>query len=234
MFIECIRLGDLHALRHEMKHGVDIAQRDKNGKSPLYWAVHGDNLAIVKELCTPDTINLTDRYNCTPLFYAVCNSKTEIVKVLLAQEGVDVNAPSIGGDTPLSIALRRDSLEIVKALLDAPGIDVSTEKYPEIAFKSGKVAYVNAVHAARCKELKRQRMTDEEVSVNGMFGKLLNAHEVVSATTRVKTRSIDVVATAMASFTARLKNSKTCCSMTIERSSAGHFIVEFHMQERSE
>lgn len=56
----------------------------------------------------------------SPLEDAVKKNHTEIVKLLLAAPGIDVNAGN-----PLSVAVRNQNAEIVKLLLAAPGIKVN-------------------------------------------------------------------------------------------------------------
>ena len=95
----------------------------------------------------------------TPLIYAVTKLKTEIVRVLLDQKGIDVNRKNFRDETALIIASRLESLrpggvyirdmgytlrmemisrqeEIVRMLLDRPTIDVNkTDLYAKAAIR---------------------------------------------------------------------------------------------------
>ena len=68
--------------------------------------------------------------NCGPLIKAVKNNHIEIVRLLLATPGIDVNHKCQDGDfeyTPLMQAVADSRTEIVKLLLAAPGIDVDKQ-----------------------------------------------------------------------------------------------------------
>jgi ankyrin repeat protein len=52
----------------------------------------------------------------------------DIVKVLLATEGIDVNVKEKDGQTPLHMVVRNGYLDIVKALLATEGVDVNAEE----------------------------------------------------------------------------------------------------------
>lgn len=51
--------------------------------------------------------------------------KMEVLKLLLDQEGVDVNAMGVGGDTALSLAVHRGYMDAVQVLLERKDIDVN-------------------------------------------------------------------------------------------------------------
>ena len=61
--------------------------------------------------------NILGIENISPLYYAVNEGDTEIIKLLL-DKGADANFnPPIGGGTPLMVAAQRDETEIVRLLL---------------------------------------------------------------------------------------------------------------------
>ena len=60
-----------------------------------------------------------------PLHAAAEIGHLEVVKHLLAQEGIDVNAARDNGFTPLSVAAYRGYLEVLKRLLAQEGIEVN-------------------------------------------------------------------------------------------------------------
>ena len=63
---------------------------------------------------------------CHPLFVACQNGHTEMVGLLLACDGVDVNkAATDDGSTPLSRACQNGHTEVVGLLLACDGVDVN-------------------------------------------------------------------------------------------------------------
>ncbi|MBR2145314.1 MAG: ankyrin repeat domain-containing protein, partial [Akkermansia sp.] len=61
----------------------------------------------------------------TPLYQAAWDGHAEVVKLLLAAPGIDVNKANKYGSTPLYWAARFGHAEVVKLLLAVPGIDVN-------------------------------------------------------------------------------------------------------------
>ena len=61
------------------------------------------------------------------LYEASKEGNLEVVKLLLAVPGIDVNLEGEDGRTPLHKASERGHLEVMKVLLRAPGIDVNRE-----------------------------------------------------------------------------------------------------------
>ncbi len=95
------------------------------GTTPLAIAAYMGREEIVKLLLDFRNINIdVRRYDgATPLFSAVQNNHTEIVKLLLSK-GADVNIPLIEGTTPLCHAAYQGNVDVVKQLLQVPDIQV--------------------------------------------------------------------------------------------------------------
>jgi len=66
-----------------------------------------------------------DGYGYTPLYAAVKIGDVDVVKLLLAKSGIDVNQPTRDGTTPLSFATMSENIEVVESLLTHPDIDVN-------------------------------------------------------------------------------------------------------------
>ncbi|WP_243017909.1 MULTISPECIES: ankyrin repeat domain-containing protein [Candidatus Cardinium] len=60
-----------------------------------------------------------------PIYIAVREGHVEVVKALLATNGIQMNAQSKDGLTPLHLAAYIGHIEVVKELLSAPGILVN-------------------------------------------------------------------------------------------------------------
>jgi ankyrin repeat protein len=86
-----------------------------------------------------------EKTKATALHIACDNDALAIVRLLLAKEGVDVNARDAEGKTPLHYAIVAGSMDAVRVLVDAPGINLSipdNEGNPPLraAYNSGQLA----------------------------------------------------------------------------------------------
>ena len=69
-----------------------------------------------------------DKYGMTPLYIASQEGHAEVVSMLLAKQGIDVNQAEDHGATPLLIASEEGHAEVVSMLLAKEGIDVNQTK----------------------------------------------------------------------------------------------------------
>ena len=99
----------------------------------------------------------------TALYIASQNGHPEVVTLLLAKEGVDVNQARIFGVTPLMKASGNGHLETVKVLLQHEGIDVNLKD------KVGATAYYHAKGSGITKMLKE----------NGAYPPTISDHAIV-------------------------------------------------------
>ncbi|XP_019856134.1 PREDICTED: 26S proteasome non-ATPase regulatory subunit 10-like isoform X2 [Amphimedon queenslandica] len=116
---------------------VDISATDKNGCTPLHCACHAGNKGIVELLIQERAnrltsalhkndahskiksyFNLTDKHENTPIGIACIAGHTEIVELLLKQDGVDINHTDSQKRTPLDMACKQGHTETVKLLLE--------------------------------------------------------------------------------------------------------------------
>src|SRR5256885_544816 len=94
---DAVEKKDLAAIR-ALIGDSDVNAAQVDGMTPLHWAVHHDDLAVVKALLAAKANpNATNRYGVTPLSLACTNGNTEIVTLLL-DAGADANAPLRGGE----------------------------------------------------------------------------------------------------------------------------------------
>ncbi|TGZ79558.1 ankyrin, partial [Ascodesmis nigricans] len=98
-------------LRHK---DIDVNAADATGCSPLLIATKQEHIQVVDQIIgrgIPEMdINQQDSSGCSPLHAGVMNGdytiiQPDIVKVLLTQEGLDVNGKNSKGSTPLILAL---------------------------------------------------------------------------------------------------------------------------------
>ena len=108
------------------KWGIDPNLGTINeGTTPLAIAVHLGRKEVVKLLLGFRNTNIDIRRQdgATPLFIAVQNNDTAILKLLISA-GADVNIPLTEGTSPLCRAAYQGRVDVVKQLLQAPGIQV--------------------------------------------------------------------------------------------------------------
>jgi ankyrin repeat protein len=88
---------------------------------PAHQAARAGDAAAISQAAITDPTALTagDSEKDTPLHLAAYHNKIEVVKVLLAQRNVDVNARNVVGQTPLILAAKAGHLEVVRLLLVA-------------------------------------------------------------------------------------------------------------------
>jgi ankyrin repeat protein len=72
---------------------------------------------------------LRDSWGRTPLSWAGEKGHVAIVKLLLAQDDVNVNSKDIRGCTPLSFAAREGHITTMRLLLEHPNVDVNSKEH---------------------------------------------------------------------------------------------------------
>jgi hypothetical protein len=110
--------------------------RKQHGGSQLHIAVEKGDLESVKRLIGEGVDVNSYRNNTTSLILASMNGNLEIVKLLLAVPGIDVNAKTTGLNeyTALMLAAGFSKIDIVRELVKAPGIDINAvSKYGKSA-----------------------------------------------------------------------------------------------------
>lgn len=101
------------------------------GMCALDWAATHGAIHTAKKSIDARSVDpldpglLEDLYDF--LFIAAKHGHTNIVSLILSQEGVDVNFISIYKETPLSVASQEGHLELVKFLLSTEGIDINLD-----------------------------------------------------------------------------------------------------------
>eukprot|EP00981_Chlorochromonas_danica_P015259 scaffold11372_cov119-Ochromonas_danica.AAC.1 len=93
-------------------------------------AAKGDTEIVRLLLLHPEIeVNAMDskRGRRTPLHYACCFDRLEVVKILLADSRVDVIKKDEDGDTPLHYACEKGHVELVKILLADNRVDVNKQ-----------------------------------------------------------------------------------------------------------
>ncbi|KAJ2547922.1 palmitoyltransferase akr1 [Coemansia sp. RSA 1933] len=125
----------LNVVVYLLDHGADPTLVDSLGYSILHAAVHAGAVFILVYLATTQvsafgyTIDVGDSQGITPLMWAVCQRRIEIVEFLL-RIGANINAQDKTGKTPLHYSLMSGS-DAISALLLVKGADPLLKDFSE-------------------------------------------------------------------------------------------------------
>lgn len=98
--------------------GANVNVKNKNGWSLLHQAVEGDWPEFVERLLSKAAVPWTkDMYDTTPLHVAAEKGRTQIAKILIATDVLDLDAIDIDDETPLMKAARHGHLDMLKILI---------------------------------------------------------------------------------------------------------------------
>ena len=124
--------------RREEERGGERRRREReewvcrlvDEKLVVYSAANGGHLEVVAMLLERvqgvDVNATSERVNgATALWMACQNGHGEVVRLLLASSGIDVNQADTTGRTPFSMACQLGHTPVVKRLLTVSGIDLN-------------------------------------------------------------------------------------------------------------
>jgi ankyrin repeat protein len=98
-------MGDLAGVRKAIRHGDDIDDLDRDGRTPLFISVKAGRLDISSELINAGAnVNAHDNNLDTPLHFAAREYQRASAKLLL-EHGAHVDARDAHGNTALSTAV---------------------------------------------------------------------------------------------------------------------------------
>ena len=115
---ENIRILEIQRL---LQMGGDVNAVDPTtGETPLMLAAEAGDLPLVKLLLEEGAdVNMERFYRFTALHLAAGNGHTSVVRVLVDVPGINLDIPSMRGDTPLIEAAASGYTNIVQVLVDA-------------------------------------------------------------------------------------------------------------------
>ena len=122
--VRACKNGDLYHVQGALADGATVNYwDDKDGMTPLHWAVERDYYHIAACLLqVPDIqVDCLDRFQCTPLSVACEKSSLAMVDILL-RHGADVNHADIDGWSPLHWTR---STVVAERLLQQPNVDIN-------------------------------------------------------------------------------------------------------------
>jgi len=112
----CAAFGLIQIVLSLVNQGADPLQLDKNGNTPLFWAVLNGHITIIKALLQFGGLNETNFIGDTPLHFAVKNDHLNIVTELV-RNGAIVDIQNNDGYSPLHLAVIMGNSQIVEYLL---------------------------------------------------------------------------------------------------------------------
>ncbi|BET30838.1 MAG: ankyrin repeat domain-containing protein [Wolbachia endosymbiont of Ephestia elutella] len=108
--------GDLEKVRESIRRGANVNIQDRQGWTPLFWAIQKNNFNIIELLLDNSAdIKVKDNEGWTPLHWAVQLGSLNVVKYFV-EKGADVNALTADGRAPLDIAKDKGHNKIVEYL----------------------------------------------------------------------------------------------------------------------
>jgi len=113
---EAVRKGDLAAATAALDHGADVNAKFRYGSTALFKAAERGNASVVKLLLDRGAdVKVEDTfYHATAFTWALDGKHVEVIKLLLAKGGGDV-------DDLLSAGVRQSNADLVKIALDNGG-----------------------------------------------------------------------------------------------------------------
>ncbi|KAK4940035.1 phosphate system positive regulatory protein pho81 [Elasticomyces elasticus] len=111
--------GKDSVLDYGLSHGVDLTRLDVYGRVPLHYACLRGRLAMVEKLLAsgPNTIDMKDHDNFTPLIHSIVRHRIECVRLLLANNA-GIDPQSEADHIPLNLACQHESMEVAAMLLE--------------------------------------------------------------------------------------------------------------------
>ncbi|PGH13552.1 hypothetical protein AJ79_03545 [Helicocarpus griseus UAMH5409] len=107
----------------------DIRFNFEGTLSVIHRAAEESTPEILKLLLDHDGarigVDARDQYGCTALSWAAFYGRTEIVKLLLGRNDVDINSRDYQQQTPLILAASQGEMDVVRLLANTNGIDKS-------------------------------------------------------------------------------------------------------------
>ncbi|KAH0565830.1 hypothetical protein GP486_000778 [Trichoglossum hirsutum] len=115
---ETVISGRTFVLQIGLERNVDLARADVYGRIPLHYACMHGRVDMIQTLVTavPETIDLMDHDNFTPLIHAIVHRKLECVQQLLSYNA-RIDPSSESDHIPLNLACQHGSAATVELLL---------------------------------------------------------------------------------------------------------------------
>lgn len=110
---------------YDKSKNLDLDAKDSTGYAALHKAVFSGRFDEVKLLIDKGVrVDVQDKHELTPLFYAVMNNDEKMIKFLVEKGNADVNLGKY--NNPLGMAISRGRMELAEYLIDK-GADINRQ-----------------------------------------------------------------------------------------------------------
>ncbi len=107
----------MHGAEQLLAGHADVNQPSSDGTTPLIWAVHNNNLDLVKRLIKAGAaVKAANDYGATAMSEAAILADVDMVDTLL-KAGADVESPNKYGQTALMVVARSNHVDTAKLLI---------------------------------------------------------------------------------------------------------------------
>jgi serine/threonine-protein phosphatase 6 regulatory ankyrin repeat subunit B len=132
--------GDPNSVELLLSHGASVNIKAANGWTAVTLASAKGYETIVKRLLNAGSdVNVADIYGLTPLMRAVSGQKLEVVRILLDEKTLRINAKDDQGETALHYAAASGSMEMSHMLLNRGANVVAKDSAGRTPAKIAKV-----------------------------------------------------------------------------------------------
>ncbi len=142
--IKAVIDGDVERVRSLAARGANLNVQDgfiasyisssrirRSSWTPLMYALHGNNLEMVRLLIELDTdVNFQNLYGLTPLMIASRYSDIEVIDFLITSGAIDVT--NNFGTTAFTLTIIEDRLDVARLLIDRNDITIYQSKTTEL------------------------------------------------------------------------------------------------------
>ena len=124
---QAVQAGDLAKVKEILAADPALVNaKDENGRTPLHWAVRGDNLEVLRCLVDKGAdLNALDNNGAAPLHTLARSGQTEAARLLI-DKGADIDIKDPVKLTPLNMAAE-SGLEAMVKLLIEKGADIENK-----------------------------------------------------------------------------------------------------------
>ena len=111
--------GQTFVFKTGLSSGVDVSRSDVYGRIPLHYACMHGRVDMARDLIAagPQTVNLLDHDNFTPLIHSIVRNQLACAELLL-QSKARIDPASDSDHIPLNLACQHGSVPIAKMLLE--------------------------------------------------------------------------------------------------------------------
>jgi ankyrin repeat protein len=178
---DAAKVRDAQGVALLIGQNVDVNVPQADGATALHWAVHWDDIGLVRQLLVAGaSVRALNDYGVMPLFLAATNGSAPMIDLLISG-GASPNAALPTGETVLMTASRTGKLDAVKALL-AKGADVNAKQHSR-----GQMALMWAVSERHVEVVEALVVAGADIgarTVSGFTPLLFAAREGDQATVR--------------------------------------------------